>query len=300
MKSAKILIVDDDELNQVILTKTLTPQYQVHCVNDAEAMFAWLEDNCVDLILLDIMMPGMDGYEALKQLKHDDRTQPIPVIIISANDSSGDEAKGLELGAMDYITKPFGSAIVRARVKNQLTIKQKNDLLEMLASIDGLTEIPNRRYFDEHFAREWRRSVRSGLPLSVLLIDIDYFKRYNDNYGHQKGDECLKKVASALVNNCQRGSDFIARYGGEEFVAVLPGSEEDTAMALANKLCRVIRELNIPHIDSPIAEHITISIGATTFNGDNNDSCEMALIENADKAMYQAKKAGRNGAVFHS
>ncbi|WP_105199586.1 MULTISPECIES: diguanylate cyclase [unclassified Pseudoalteromonas] len=299
MKSAKILIVDGDELNQAILTKTLTPQYQVHCVNDAEAMFAWLEDNSADLILLDIMLPGMDGYEALKQLKHDDKTQPIPVIIISASDSSGDEAKGLELGAMDYISKPFGSAIVRARVKNQLTIKQKNDLLEMLASIDGLTEIPNRRYFDEHFAREWRRSVRAGLPLSVLLIDIDYFKRYNDCYGHQQGDECLKKVASALVNNCQRGSDFIARYGGEEFVAVLPGSEEDTAMALANKLCRVIRELNIPHIDSPIAEHITISIGATTFNGDNDDNCEMALIENADRGMYQAKQDGRNSAAFY-
>ncbi|WP_462159136.1 diguanylate cyclase [Pseudoalteromonas sp. GB56] len=295
MKSAKILVVDDDELNQVILTKTLTPKYQVHCVSSAIEMFAWLEDNTVDLILLDIIMPQMNGYEALKQLKHGERTQAIPVIIISANDSNDDEAKGLELGAMDYITKPFGSAIVRARVKNQLTIKQKNDLLEMLASIDGLTEIPNRRYFDEHFAREWRRSARAGLPLSVLMIDIDFFKRYNDHYGHQKGDECLKRVAQALVNNCQRGSDFVARYGGEEFVAVLPGSENETAMALANKLCNVVRDLSITHIDSPVADRITVSIGATTFVDGCDDSCEMELVEQADKAMYKAKQLGRNG-----
>ncbi|TLX51485.1 diguanylate cyclase response regulator [Pseudoalteromonas ruthenica] len=298
MRPARILVVDDDELNRVILEKTLIPKHNVICVESAETMFEWLATNSVDLILLDIVMPGMDGYEALRKLKHGERTQPIPVIIISANDSLVDEAKGLELGAMDYITKPFGSAIVRARVKNQLTIKQKNDLLEMLASIDGLTEIPNRRYFDEQLSREWRRSVRAGLPLSVVLIDIDFFKRYNDHYGHQRGDECLKKVASTLVANCQRGSDFVARYGGEEFAAVLPGSEEGTAMALAQKLKRVIEELNVAHIDSPVADHVTISMGVSTYPGFGDAQSESQLIERADRGLYKAKQQGRNTIVF--
>ncbi|MFY8274323.1 diguanylate cyclase domain-containing protein [Pseudoalteromonas sp. SSDWG2] len=298
MKSANILIVEDDEFNQTTITKALSDKYQVHGVKSAEAMFEWLKENTTELILLGATLRQMSGYEALKLLKHDERTQATPVIMISAHESMGDEAKGLELGAMDYISKPFGTAIVRARVKNQLVIKQKNNLLEMLASVDGLTEIPNRRYFDEHFAREWRRSARAGLPLSVLLIDIDYFKRFNDHYGHQKGDECLKLVAQTLVNNCRRGSDFVARYGADKFVAVLPGSEEQTAQALSNKLCNVIRDLCIANIDSPISDRVTISIGAATYEGVDEDSDEIELLEKAQKALHQAKDAGRNGFAF--
>lgn len=175
-KRAKVLIVDDDPLNRLVLEKTLKDEHDVFLVDSGEKALTFVKTTQVDLIILDVIMPGIDGYEVLVQLKENPITQSVPIIFISANRSHDDEAKGLELGAMDYITKPFSPSIVRVRVRNQLLIKQKNDLLEMLASIDGLTEIPNRRYLDENLSREWRRSKRSGTPLSVLLMDIDHFK----------------------------------------------------------------------------------------------------------------------------
>ncbi|MGO2477562.1 MAG: diguanylate cyclase [Pseudoalteromonas sp.] len=292
-QQAKILIVDDDPLNRLVLEKTLQHEYQVCLMPSGEKALTFVKSNHVDLIILDIMMPGIDGYEVLVELKENPTTQAVPVIFISANDSHDDEAKGLELGAMDYITKPFSTAIVRARVRNQLMIKQKNDLLEMLASIDGLTEIPNRRYLDDNLARERRRSRRNGTPLSVMLMDIDHFKRYNDCYGHRAGDDCLKQVAHALVAVCQRGSDFVARYGGEEFAAVLPNMGKYDAMEFANKLRNAVKSLNIPHRASLNAECITISIGvATTENG--QVYAEHALLEEADLGLYQAKDNGRD------
>lgn len=292
-QQAKILIVDDDPLNRLVLEKTLQHEYQVCLMPSGEKALTFVKSNHVDLIILDIMMPGIDGYEVLVELKENPTTQAVPVIFISANDSHDDEAKGLELGAMDYITKPFSTAIVRARVRNQLMIKQKNDLLEMLASIDGLTEIPNRRYLDDNLAREWRRSRRNGTPLSVVLMDIDHFKRYNDCYGHRAGDDCLKQVAHALVAVCQRGSDFVARYGGEEFAAVLPNMGKHDAMEFANKLLNAVKSLNIPHRASLNAECITISVGvATTENG--QVYAEHALLEEADLGLYQAKDNGRD------
>ncbi|MGO3301104.1 MAG: diguanylate cyclase [Pseudoalteromonas sp.] len=292
-QQAKILIVDDDPLNRLVLEKTLQHEYQVFLMPSGEKALTFVKSNHVDLIILDIMMPGIDGYEVLVELKENPTTQAVPVIFISANDSHDDEAKGLELGAMDYITKPFSTAIVRARVRNQLMIKQKNDLLEMLASIDGLTEIPNRRYLDDNLARERRRSRRNGTPLSVMLMDIDHFKRYNDCYGHRAGDDCLKQVAHALVAVCQRGSDFVARYGGEEFAAVLPNMGKHDAMEFANKLLNAVKSLNIPHRASLNAECITISVGvATTENG--QVYAEHALLEEADLGLYQAKDNGRD------
>ena len=271
-KKAKVLIVDDDPLNRLVLDKTLNTEHEVFLVESGEKALTFVKTTQVDLIILDVVMPGIDGYEVLVQLKENPITQSIPVIFISANHSHEDESKGLELGAMDYITKPFSASIVRVRVRNQLLIKQKNDLLEMLASIDGLTEIPNRRYLDENLSREWRRSIRSGLPLSVLLMDIDHFKRYNDCYGHRAGDDCLKEVAQALVGECERGSDFIARYGGEEFAAVLPGIGKSEAIAFANKLRNAVNSLKIEHRASLNANHITISIGVCN-NGKWQNIC---------------------------
>jgi len=292
-QQAKILIVDDDPLNRIVLEKTLQHEHQIFLMEGGEKALTFLKNNPVDLIILDIMMPGINGYEVLIELKENPSTQTIPVIFISANDSHDDEAKGLELGAMDYITKPFSTAIVRARVRNQLMIKQKNDLLEMLASIDGLTEIPNRRYLDDNLSREWRRSRRSGTALSVMLMDIDHFKRYNDCYGHRAGDDCLKQVAQALVRACKRGSDFVARYGGEEFAAVLPNMNKQDALTFANELRLAVKSLNIPHKASLTAEHITISIGiATSENG--QVSADHVLLEEADLGLYQAKDNGRD------
>ena len=295
-KKTKVLIVDDDPLNRLVLEKTLKGEHDVFLVESGEKALTFVKTTQVDLIILDVVMPGIDGYEVLVQLKENPITQSIPIIFISANQSHEDESKGLELGAMDYIIKPFSASIVRVRVRNQLLIKQKNDLLEVLASIDGLTEIPNRRYLDENLAREWRRSKRSGTPLSVLLMDIDHFKRYNDCYGHRAGDKCLKDVAQALTAQCKRGSDFIARYGGEEFAAVLPEMNKHEAMEFANKLRNAVNALNIEHKGSLNADHITISIGiATSQRG--KVYAEQTLLEEADLGLYAAKDAGRDRVV---
>ncbi|GAA61065.1 two-component system, cell cycle response regulator [Pseudoalteromonas sp. BSi20652] len=292
-KRAKVLVVDDDPLNRLVLEKTLKAEHDVFLVENGEKALTFVKTTQVDLIILDVIMPGIDGYEVLVQLKENPITQAIPVIFISANHSHDDEAKGLELGAMDYITKPFSPSIVRVRVRNQLLIKQKNDLLETLVSIDGLTEIPNRRYLDENLSREWRRSKRSGIPLTLILMDIDYFKRYNDCYGHRAGDECLKDVAQALTAQCKRGGDFIARYGGEEFAAVLPGLDKSEAKSFANKLRNAVKSLCIKHKASLNADHITISIGiATTESG--QVYTEQTLLEEADLALYAAKDTGRD------
>ena len=245
INKAKILIVDDDALNRIILEKTLSDEHEIYLVTSGEEALAFVKHTQVDLIILDIMMPGMNGYDVLVELKESSLSHAIPIIFISANSAHEDEAKGLELGAMDYIVKPFCASIVKVRVRNQLLIKQKNDLLEMLASIDGLTEIPNRRYLDENLEREWRRSKRNNSSMCVLLIDIDHFKRYNDCYGHRAGDECLKTVAQTLAAQCESGSDFVASYGGEEFVAVLPETNQQGAIAFANKLRKAINDLNI-------------------------------------------------------
>jgi diguanylate cyclase (GGDEF)-like protein len=293
INKAKILIVDDDALNRIILEKTLSDEHEIYLVTSGEEALAFVKHTQVDLIILDIMMPGMNGYDVLVELKESSLSHAIPIIFISANSAHEDEAKGLELGAMDYIVKPFCASIVKVRVRNQLLIKQKNDLLEMLASIDGLTEIPNRRYLDENLEREWRRSKRNSSSMCVLLIDIDHFKRYNDCYGHRAGDECLKTVAQTLAAQCERGSDFVARYGGEEFVAVLPETNKQGAIAFANKLRKAINDLNIEHNASLNASHITISIGIASSES-SQAYTEKALLEEADSGLYNAKKLGRN------
>lgn len=307
LKKAKILIVDDAPLNRLILERTLANEYDVFSQENGEKALNFLKSNTVDLIVLDIVMPGLNGYEVLGRLKEDQATQAIPVIFISANTSHDDEAKGFELGAMDYITKPFSTVVVKARVKNQLLIKQKNDLLEMLVAIDGLTEIPNRRFLDETLSSEWRRSVRNHTPLSVIIADIDHFKRYNDHYGHRAGDECLKKVAQTLANQCQRGGEFVARYGGEEFAAVLPGVNKEQALAFANKLRDAIKLLNIAHNESLNADHVTISLGVATTQIENPQAdtllvknIEKQLLEEADSGLYEAKNCGRDKIIARS
>lgn len=293
MERALILVVDDDPLNLVVLSQTLQPQYRVMTANNGEEALKLIDQHEVDLVLLDIKMPGLDGYEVLRLLKNQSKTQSIPVIFISANDSHADEAKGLEMGAMDYITKPFSPPIVQVRVKNQLTIKQKNDLLEKLVSIDGLTEINNRRFFDENITKEWRRTTRSNEEMSMLIIDIDHFKLFNDNYGHRAGDECLKLVATTIKSLCQRGGDFVARYGGEEFTAVFSPCALEDAITQAERLQKAVYDLMIPHQFSPTSDYVTISVGVASSHSKGVVD-ENSLIEVADKNLYLAKESGRN------
>jgi diguanylate cyclase (GGDEF)-like protein len=249
-----------------------------------------------DLILLDVMMPGLDGYQVCTRLKQDSTTAAIPVIFVSAMDEEEDETRGLELGAIDYITKPLKAPIVRARVRNHLELKRYRDLLENLSIKDALTGIANRRRLDEVMNLEWRRALRSPAPLSFILMDIDCFKAYNDNYGHTAGDECLRQVARALASATRRFTDLVARYGGEEFACVLPTTDAAGAAILGNRLRAVVEALNIPHAYSPVTDRVTISVGVATVVPTPATS-QSQLTETADRRLYEAKRTGRNRVV---
>ncbi|TVR66708.1 MAG: diguanylate cyclase [Spirochaetaceae bacterium] len=224
---------------------------------------------------------------------------------ITAMTGEEDETRGLEAGAVDYITKPFRLAIVRARVRTHLELKRKNDMLEDLANRDGLTGIHNRRQFEETLEREWRRAARAGSPLSLILFDIDYFKPYNDNYGHQAGDRCLQAVAQAAERALLRAGDMIARYGGEEFVVVLPNTASDEALQVAERMRTAVEDLKEEHRHSPVGDHLTISAGVATAwpsrtdPETDQDSGRRELVGRADQALYEAKSAGRNRTVLH-
>ncbi len=293
-KKRHILIVDDMPINIQVLAGALKAEYHVKIATKGEkALEIAFSENAPDLILLDIMMPEMDGYEVLRRLKESERTQNIPVIFVTAKGEVEDEQKGLEMGAVDYITKPFHPPIVKARVKTQMSLIHKTEMLEKLVSLDGLTNIPNRRRFDEVFTNEWRRARRSGHPLTLIIADIDYFKSVNDHYGHAIGDNCLRSVAMRLQSSLARGSDFVARYGGEEFAILLPQTDADGALTISEKIRKQIESLEIVHAYSSISNRLTLSLGAATVVP-TKEANPADLIHAADKMLYDAKEAGRN------
>ncbi|MBW2303985.1 MAG: PleD family two-component system response regulator [Deltaproteobacteria bacterium] len=293
-KKQTILIVDDAPANIKVLGEALRDEYKVRmAVSGSKGLEIATSSNPPDLILLDIVMPDLDGYEVCRRLKAMKSTQNIPIIFITGKTEEEDETKGLELGAVDYITKPFSLPIVKARVRTHMELKRHRDLLENLSTLDGLTGIPNRRRFDEFLEREWSRALREPELLSLVLMDIDFFKAFNDTYGHGAGDDCLRKVAKTLSVQAKRPMDFVARYGGEEFVCVLPGTDLDGAIQVAENMRRKIESLNIPHSRSAVADRVTISLGvATTIPSKRLRPQD--LVEGADKALYKVKNGGRN------
>lgn len=292
----KILIAEDERLNINILVNILKSDYKISVAKNGKQAIERAMSNLPDLILLDIMMPEMNGYDVCKNLKENERTKDIPVIFITAMKEEGDEAKGFDLGAVDYITKPFHPPIVMARVKAQLKMKWQADMLRQMACMDVLTEIPNRQKFEEIFNKEWKRAVRKKTPLSVVYMDIDFFKQYNDEFGHGCGDTCLKKVAQTLVESVHRPVDFVARYGGEEFIAVLPETDISGAMAIAEAMRNNVELLKIPHAQSVPLDYVTISIGINSVfpSGSFSDTALVSLIAVADEMLYKAKSEGRN------
>lgn len=288
-----ILVVDDTPLNIDMIKAALSDTYFVQAAVNGKMALKIIDKKMPDLILLDIMMPEMDGYEVCKRLKSNAATRDIPVIFLTAKSEEGDESGGLELGAIDYITKPFNPKIVRLRVENHLELKRQRDVLAKLADIDGLTCIANRRAFDEYLEKEWLRSQRSKKPLSILMIDVDFFKRYNDLYGHLAGDDCLKTIAGTLEKTLARPADIAARYGGEEFACILPETSEEGAIHTARNILEAVRALKIPHAGSDVFEFVTVSIGTAVFMPDNS-ARPSALIKAADNALYTAKAEGRN------
>jgi diguanylate cyclase (GGDEF)-like protein len=277
-----------------VLAEALRVDYRVRVASSGKIAFEIIAKfGAPDLILLDVMMPEMDGYEVCRRLKQAQETKNVPVIFVTAKSDVVDEEYGLRLGAIDYIAKPFHLAIVSARVKNHINLKLKTDLLESQAMLDGLTNIPNRRRFDEALENEWKRAQRSGVPLSVIMVDIDFFKLYNDNYGHGVGDTCLKKVASSLAASTERPSDLAARYGGEEFAIILPETDAEGARIIAEHFRSHVESMHIPHEYSDTSSYVTVSVGLACVIP-NAEMTQTDLLRLADEMLYQAKNTGRN------
>jgi diguanylate cyclase (GGDEF)-like protein len=298
-KRAKILIVDDEKTNIDVLVGLLNPHYKTAAAKNGEqAMRRLAHPPLPDLILLDITMPGMDGYEVCRRIKENPDTQDIPVIFITGKNEERDEAKGFQAGAVDYITKPFNPLIGMARVHTHIELKRRGDMLERLAGLDGLTGINNRRKLDGYLESERKRAIRHGQPISLVILDVDFFKLYNDHYGHAKGDETLRRLAGVIVRSTPRPEDMAARYGGEEFACILPQTGNEGAQAVARRIMKNLNALDIPHPESTVAACVTVSIGiasavpVTVDDGAN-------LVVQADKALYQAKRQGRNQIVVY-
>jgi len=294
LEGMRILIVDDVPDNIRVLSRMLAEDgHHLSAATGGRQAMELVEICMPDLILLDIMMPEMDGYEVCAALKADPLLSDIPVIFITALADAEDETRGLSLGAVDYITKPFKEAIVRLRVRTHLELKRQRDLLDRLCRLDGLTGIPNRRAFDEQLDREWRRTTRSQEPLAAAMIDIDHFKGYNDTYGHPEGDTCLRQVAGILADALSRGGDFVARYGGEEFICLFIGVDAKGLELVAEKLRNSVEALQIPHAASSASPWVTISIGAAICSP-TPEMSPATLVEAADAELFRAKRAGRN------
>lgn len=288
----KILIVDDERANILSLAQILKPTYDVIVAIDGKSALEAAEKHTPDLILLDVIMPDMDGFEVLVTLKSSDLTRSIPVIFITGLASTEDEEKGFFLGAVDYITKPFKGSIVKARVKTHLQMLGYIRAIEQMGMLDPLTELPNRRGFNSRLQAEWGRAVSEKTPISVLMVDIDKFKDYNDTYGHPQGDILLQAFAEVLMNTLMRKTDYAARWGGEEFIVLLPNTDLNGALTVAESV-RANTEANIVPCLDGANTFVTVSVGVCTKCPTVFDSV-VDFISEADKALYAAKRSGRN------
>jgi len=322
LQKETILVIDDTQINLTLLTKMLSNQgYKIRVAPSGMLALKSVQLNPPDLILLDISMPEMDGFSVCENLKANKITRDIPVIFLTASDEVLDKVKAFNLGGVDYITKPFNSVEVLARIENQLRLRQlqleliekhvrleqeikqrqqveyelkkANLELEKQVNLDGLTQVFNRRQFNQSITQEWRRALREKQPLSLILCDVDFFKLYNDTYGHLMGDDCLRAVAKAISDCVKRAGDLVARYGGEEFAVILPNTNGEGAVHIAETIREQIHKFQIPHVKSPISETVTLSLGVACVVPTQELSPE-TLIKTADQALYQAKKQGRD------
>jgi diguanylate cyclase (GGDEF)-like protein len=317
-----ILIVDDSEDQLLVLKSILSGEgyKKIHLVKSADQAFEILglknnyKEERIDLILMDINMPDIDGIKACEEIKRHEELRDIPIIMITANREENHLQSAFQAGAMDYITKPINKTELLARVHSALKLKRETDsrkerereLTEMAELLDeankkltrmsyrdGLTGVPNRRYFEEFFVGEWKYAIREKESISLIMIDIDCFKAYNDTYGHLKGDDCLKKVAGTLEEALKRPKDFLCRYGGEEFIAVLPNTDEKGVLEVANRFLSETKKLKIEHKKSSTGKYVSISVGVATIKPERSQKTN-SFVSNVDKALYAAKQAGRN------
>ena len=292
-RKARLLVVDDQPIHLQVLYRALSADHQLFMATGGAQALKLVREQNPDLVLLDVVMPDMDGFEVLQQLKSSLDTSGIPVIFVTAHGGDEIETQCLHAGAVEFISKPINPSVVRARVKTHLTLKFQSDFLRDMAFLDGLTGVSNRRQFDDRLPMEWGRAQRKGTALTVIMLDVDSFKAYNDHYGHQAGDDCLRQIAAALKNALRRPTDLVARYGGEEFVCLLPDTGFDDGMLLGQRLLDAVRAMAIPHHFSKAQPVVTISVGVATREGPGPDGRAGYLVSLADAQLYQAKHSGR-------
>jgi diguanylate cyclase (GGDEF)-like protein len=294
-EDAKVLVVDDDEITIQIL-KTAINKYDISTVRTGAQAIEFCRATPPDLVLLDIEMPSMDGFQVCSTLKADEVTADIPVIFITSHGSREVEDKGWKVGCVDFIRKPISIGATVNRINSQLTLKFMSDKLKGYAYQDGLTALNNRRHFDMFLSTQIKLATRNHTPLGLLIVDIDHFKKFNDEFGHLAGDDCLKEVAKVLQQSANRPTDFSSRYGGEEFSIVLPSTDKEGVFAVATRIAQAVRDIDVERI-AGIDASITVSIGAAMLCGDSHNDAE-SLIGLADQRLYQAKNNGRNRIVF--
>ncbi|WP_412971569.1 diguanylate cyclase domain-containing protein [Glaciecola sp. MF2-115] len=293
-KKSRLLVVDDDPTQLRFYLHGLSKEY--HCQfarSGNEAISFARRIPQPDLIILDVVMPDLGGFEICRLLKTDELTSHIPVIFASGVDDIDSKVQGFALGCVDYITKPVLIPEMKARISTHLKLKRQGYLLESLAYTDPLTQVANRRKYNETLQREWSRSIRYAQPISMLLIDIDFFKQFNDFYGHNVGDDCLIKIAHNLHSLSRRPGDLFARIGGEEFVLILCDCDAMGAEAKARDLIQTVSHLNIANQGAPNHDRVTISVGVATSSPKAEDE-PLALFQAADGALFEAKNSGRN------
>lgn len=292
----KVLIIDDSILQASQLQDILSDEYDVTVVQTADKGFYHACVGDYSLILLDVVMPKIDGFTLLKKLQEESATQGVPVIMISSLSDIEHEQRGLTLGAVDYISKPFSPLIVKARVNTHIKLYNYRKQIELQSMTDQLTGIANRRKYDQFSMERWNEAIRLQVPFSVCMFDIDHFKAFNDMYGHPAGDKVIAAVAKTVASCLQRDTDFFARYGGEEFVAILLGDSSEKAFEYVKKIRQMIEDLHIPH-DPSVAEWVTVSIGGVTIVPQADSSYDFYL-KTSDVMLYNAKKHGRNRVVW--
>ena len=292
----KVLVVDDVEMNASLIASVIRTLCEVQTATSGQQALeitAWYHP---DLILLDLMMPEMNGFEVFRQLKNDPKTAQIPVIFLTGSADTSAEEVGLNMGATDFISKPFRTAVLLARVRNHLQLAEQRHLLERLSHSDGLTGIANRRYFNTMLQREFHRMQRHKHSLALVMLDVDDFKAFNDHYGHVHGDECLQQVAQAIARCMRRPGDMVARYGGEEFVCLLPETDLAGATQIAHDIQAAIANLHMPHVQAQATDCVTVSIGIAAAWPCELDNSQQ-LLSIADNRLYRAKRSGRNRMV---
>ncbi|WP_430459454.1 diguanylate cyclase domain-containing protein [Thalassolituus sp. LLYu03] len=296
-RKPRLMIVDDQPLIIRVLNEIFKAEFEVFMATTGQQALAMCAVNPPDIMLLDVMMPEMDGYEVCRMLKASQSMSDFPVIFVTAQNDVVDEVRAFDVGGVDFISKPINPLLVTARVRTHVTVKLQRDILTSMVTLDGLTGVSNRRYFDEQLLLNWRQCQRDQCALSLILIDIDCFKQYNDRYGHIAGDAVLQNVAGTLRSLLKRPLDSFSRYGGEEFVCLLPATEHEGAALVADHMLEAVHRLGIQHEASSVAAHVTISAGVATMIPDVVFQAEQ-LVAAADEQLYRAKREGRDRACL--